>query len=301
MKKIVPIINIKLEDRDKFSNEILNETEYIIKLVNLVYQFHFLNTEQIYRFFKKSTEKRNPFLDKTLIKLWRSGYVEKFKALTHGSFAPSNFYIIGLKGKELLLKNNFSEYDLNTLENYKIGYDVKFAHFEHHYLVSEFASMEFMIWNVENEIAEIGEMKSHVIYGEEKNLIISPDFTTIRKKGGIDITILNEMEVAPKSDQKKRLKLTKYLNYKKQTNDQFILRFIFSNPMREIAYWNWVKKELPEALEVLDIYSTSLNFVENHIDLEREIYFLPKIDTIPKYPLGINRYDERLEVKRIKI
>ena len=91
------------------------------------------------------------------------------------------------------------------------------------------------------------------------------------------------------------------LNYKKETNDEFILRFIFSNPMREIAYWNWCKKEMPEALEILNIYSTSLNFIESYQDLEKEIYFLPKFDTIPKYPIGINRYDERLEVKRIKI
>lgn len=301
MKQVVPIINIKLEERKVELNEALNETEYIIKLVNLVYQFHFLSTEQVYRFFKKSTSKRNPFLDRTLMKLWRLGYLEKFKALTHGSFAPSNFYIIGVKGKELLIKNNFADYDLNTLEKCKVGAEVKFAHFEHHFMASEFASMEFMNWNEENDIAELGEMKSHVIFGSEKNLIISPDFITLRRKENIDLKIYNEVEISPKSDAKKRLKLTKYLNYKKQTNEKFILRFIFSNPMREIAYWNWCKKELPEALEKLDIYSTSLNFFEKFEDLEKEIYFLPKIESIPVYPMGINRYDERLEVKRCRI
>ena len=301
MKQVVPIINIRLEERKTEVREVLNETDYIIKLVNLVYQFHFLSTEQIYRFFKKSTDKRNPFLDKTLMKLWRVGYLEKFKALTHGSFAPCNFYMIGLKGKELLIKNNYSDYDLNALENYKVGYDVKFGHFEHHFMASEFASMEFMNWNEDNDIAELGEMKSHVIFGYEKNLVISPDFITLRKSNDKDIKIYNEVEISPKSDAKKRLKLTKYLNYKKETKDEFILRFIFSNPMREIAYWNWCKKELPEALEELNIYSTSLNFIDSFEDLEKEIYFLPKIDTIPKYPMGINRYDERLEVKRITI
>ena len=84
-------------------------------------------------------------------------------------------------------------------------------------------------------------MKSHVIFGHEKNLIISPDFITLRKNDDKDIKIYNEVEISPKSDAKKRLKLTKYLNYKKETKDEFILRFIFSNPMREIAYWNWCK------------------------------------------------------------
>jgi len=294
MRQPIGMIRVRIEKRDKPNTKPLLETDYVIKICNLVYEYHFLTTEQVYRFVRKGV-KRNEYLDKLLLRLWRDGYLEKFKMIMEGSKFQTNFYLLGDKGKVLLLKKNYKDYDLTELENYKVGEDVHFASFEHHYLSAEFASMEFLNSTDENKIIQLGEKKSQIIFGEEKNMILAPDFITFRDNK----TILNEIEVSPKSPSKRLQKLSKYLSYKKNTGENFILRFIFSNPMREIAYWNWCKKELPDALEKLNIYSTSLNFIQKFEDMEKEIYFLPKLTNIPKYPMGINRYDQRLEVMRI--
>ena len=300
MRQPIGMIRVKVEKRDKINTKTVLETDYVLKICNLAYEYHFISTEQLYRFIRKNF-KRNVYLDNLLLRLWREGYLERFKMILEGSRYPTNFYMLGKKGKVLLEKKNFNDYDLTELENYDIGEDVHFASFEHHYLSAEFASMEYLNSTEETEIVQLGERKAHVVFGEERNLLIIPDFITFRKNIGKEKTILNEIEVSPKKPFMRQLKLSKYMQYKKTTGEDFILRFIFSNPMREIAYWNWAKKDFPEALDVLNIYSTSLNFVDSFEDLEKPIYFLPKVETIPAYPMGINRYDKRLEVKRVTI
>ena len=235
--------------------------------------------------------------DELMMKLWREGYIEKFKMVMVGSSYATNFYMLGELGKKILLERNFKDYDLNFLEKYEVQDEVHFHSFEHHYLVAEFASLEHLILEGK-EIKSLGEMKAGIYYGENKNLTIKPDFATLLQKDGKDLVVNSEFEVSVKSQVMKLEKLSKYVSYKEISGDDFLLRFIFSNPIREIGYWSWTARNYPQALEKLNICSTCMNLVNDENDLLKNIYYFPKLENVPHIPVGTNRWDERFEVKR---